>query len=68
MNIIKDYNKFLKKIKEFKLYIIEFKKDNAVKTKLYLSNYIIKRENCNLIIIIIYDKCIFLINHGNWKT
>lgn len=42
---IKDYKNLLKKMKEFKLYIVEFKGEKIMKTKKYLSDYVIKRLN-----------------------
>ena len=34
----KDQEQFLKTMREFKLYLIEFNKDSIIKTKNYLSN------------------------------
>lgn len=45
-NIIKNDKNFLIKIENFKLYIIEFKKDNIIKRKLYPLNCIIKENEC----------------------
>lgn len=62
LDIVKDYNILLKKMKKFKLYLVKFNKDDVIKTKIYLSNYIIKQENWCSIIIFIYNKYIFSIN------
>lgn len=47
-----------------KLYIIELNKNDTIKLKIYLFNYIIKDENQYLIIIIIYNKYIFSLNNN----
>lgn len=36
--MVKDKKQFLKIIKEFELYLVEFKKDNKIKAKNYPSN------------------------------
>lgn len=61
-DIVQNCSNFLKKIKEQKLYIVEFNKDDIIKPKVYPSNYIVKGENQELIIIITYDKYIFSTN------
>lgn len=60
--MIKDSAKFLNIIKDLKLYLIKFKKDRSIKTTIYLNNYLIIRDKSYFITIIIYNKCIFLIN------
>ena len=60
--------KFLNKIKKFKLYLMKFYKDNIMKNKICLFNYIINNKNCQLIMIIIYNKYIFLINNNICKA
>lgn len=62
--VVEDYNNFLKKIKEFKLYIVEFEKNGIIKAKIYLSDYIVKKLNQYLIIVIIYDEYIFFTNNN----
>ena len=44
-NIVKDCKKILKKIEKLKLYMIEFKKDSAMKAKTYFSDYTVRRPN-----------------------
>lgn len=63
-DIEEDWNNFLWKIEEFKSYMVEFFEDNAIKPKVYFFNYIIRNKNCQLIIIIIYNKCTFFANNG----
>lgn len=41
-NVIKDYANFLKLIKNLKPYIVEFEKEEIIKAKVYLDNYIVK--------------------------
>lgn len=38
LNIIKDYNNFLKKIEKLKPYMVQFEEDDIIKAKIYLSN------------------------------
>lgn len=44
--MIKNYNKFLTKMKNLKLYIIKLLENSTKKYKIYLFNYIIKSKNC----------------------
>lgn len=64
---IKDYKNLLKKMKEFKLYIVEFKEESIIKTKTYLSDYVIKGLNWRLIIVITYNKYTFFVNDNIQK-
>lgn len=41
-NIVKNYSKFLKVIKNLKSYIIKLEKDEIIKTKVYLNICIVK--------------------------
>lgn len=43
-DIIKDYKNFSKKFEKLKLYMIEFEKDDVIKEKIYLFDYIVKGE------------------------
>lgn len=61
---MEDCKKFIKKIKKLKLYMIEFKKDGAIKDKIYLLNCAIGGSNRQLVILITYDKCTFSTNNG----
>lgn len=45
LDIVKDYKAFLKKMKELKLYIIEFNENDAMKPKIYLLNCTIRVNN-----------------------
>lgn len=51
------------KIDDFKSYIVKFKENCKMKSKIYLSDYVIRESNWYSIIIIIYDNCIFFINN-----
>ena len=66
--MVKNYKRFLNKIKKLKLYLIKLNKNDIIKNKIYLSNCIIKDKNCQLIIIIIYNKYIFFINNSIYKV
>lgn len=57
MDIVKDCKNFLIKIKELKLYMVEFKENSAIKDKIYLSNCAVYP-----IIIIIYNRYTFSVN------
>lgn len=57
--MIKIFNYFLTKIEELKLYIVKFNKNNKIKARVFLFNYIIKDKKSFLKIIITYNKYIF---------
>lgn len=44
-NIVKDCKKNLQKIEKLKLYMIEFKKDSAMKARTYFSDCTVRRPN-----------------------
>lgn len=67
-DIVNDYIKFLTKIKEMKLYFLEFKKDDIIKEKDYFFNWVVGNENCWPIIVISYDEYIFSANDDIWKV
>lgn len=60
---VEDYKNFFKKLDKLNLYIVEFEKDYTMKSKIYPTNYIIKRDKWQLIIIIIQNKYIFSTNN-----
>lgn len=57
--MIKIFNYFLTKIEELKLYIVKFNKNNKIKARIFLFNYIINDKKSFLKIIITYNKYIF---------
>lgn len=63
LDIVKDCKKFLNTMKDLKLYLIKFEKDESMKTKKYLDDYIVGKEKYYPIIIITYNKCIFSVNN-----
>ena len=67
-DIIKDYNNFLKKIEKLKRFIIEFKENDIIKVKIYLSNCKVGGLNQCPIVVITYNKCIFSKNNRIQKT
>lgn len=68
LDVIKDWKQFLKTIKELESYLVEFEEDGTIKVKNYPSDCIIKGDECQLIIIITYNECTFLLNDGIYKT
>lgn len=62
-----DWNYFLTKIEELKLYIVEFNENSAMKVKNYLIDYIVRGEKCCSINVIIHDGYIFSVNDGTQK-
>lgn len=62
-NIMKDHKNFFIKIEKFKPYMIEFEKNKIIKSNVYLSDYAIKRDEYQLIIIITNNKYIFFANN-----
>lgn len=61
-DIVKDYKEFIRKMKELKPYMIEFKEDSVMKNKIYLSNCGVRGENQQSVILITNDKCTFFAN------
>lgn len=55
-------------MEKLKSYIIELKKNGVIKSKVYLADYIVRRNNCWPVIIITYDKCSFSANNGIQKA
>lgn len=66
--MVEDWNRFLTKIEELKLYMVKFNEDSAMKTKNYLVNYAVEEKKHCSIIIITYDKYIFFANNRIWKA
>ena len=54
--MVEDYVNFLRRIKELKPYMVEFNEDGKMKSKMYLSNWIVNSEEHQLIIVIIYNR------------
>lgn len=63
-DIVDNCANLLKKIEELKSYMIEFFEDDVMKLKVYLSDYVVEGENCQLIIIITHNKYTFFANNG----
>ena len=51
-------------MKKMEPYLVEFRKNGTMKDKNYILDCAVEGENCWPIIVIIYDKCIFLVNDG----
>lgn len=66
--MIKDCKNFLNKIKELKPYLVEFNKNNIIKDKIYPPDWAVRGKDCQLIIIITHNICIFLANDGIYKV
>lgn len=64
-NMIEDQEQFLKTIKEFEPYLVEFEGDGIMKAKNYLSDCKIKDNEYQLII---QNKCKFSLNDSICKT
>lgn len=60
--MFEDQSNFFNKIDDFKPYKVEFKKDNKMKSKIYLFNYTVGGNNQQLIIVIINAEYIFSTN------
>lgn len=45
-DMIEDYKRFLNKMKDLKLYLVEFNEYDTIKNKTYLLNYVIEGKNC----------------------
>lgn len=66
--MIKNLNNFLTKIKDLKLYIVQFEENNQMKLKIYPSYYIVGRSDWQSIIIITLDKYTFFANNDIKKA
>lgn len=66
--MVKDFIKFFYKMKNLKLYLVKFDKNNIIKDKIYLSDCIVDDKNCWLVIIIIYNRYTFSLNDGICKV
>lgn len=67
--MIEDHKHFLKMIEKLKLYFVKFDKIGQIILKIYFSNYKVRKDKCWPVIIIIYNKHIFLSNDNlqfNW--
>ena len=58
-----EYRKKFYKIKKLLPYFMEFSKDRLILFKKYFNNYIVKKPNKWLIIMIIYNETIVLANN-----
>lgn len=68
LNVIENCQKFLKKIEDFKPYIVEFEENDIIKPKVYFQDYIIEDNERQPIIGIIYDKYTFSSNNRIQKA
>lgn len=67
-DVIKDCKFFLRKIEELKSYIIKFDKVGVMKPKVYSPDCVMKEDNQPFVILITYDKYIFLANNEVYKA
>lgn len=58
--MVEDSNRFFKKMKELKPYLVEFNENSTIKNKIYVPYYKISCENSWLIMVITHNKYIFL--------
>ena len=61
--MVEDCVSFLKVIEDLKPYIVEFKLDKTMNSKIYPNNYIVESSNQQLVIIIIDNKYTFFANN-----
>ena len=67
-DVVEDRKRFLNKMEELKLYLVEFNEDGAMKDKTYLPDCAVGGEDRQLVIIITHNECTFLANDGIRKT
>ena len=67
-DVMEDQNNFLTRMEDLKLYIVEFEEDNIMKPKIYPSDCAVGCNDCQLIIVITYNECIFSANNGIYKV
>lgn len=58
--MVEDYSNFVKVIKDIKPFMVKFKEDGIIKSKIYLNNYTIKSLIWQLIIVIFIISVCFL--------
>lgn len=68
LDIIEDSKNFLKKIEEFKLYIVEFEANGAIKAIIYPFDCAVGKLNWHPIIVITHDECTFSANNDIQKV
>lgn len=59
LNVVEDWNNFLTRIEDLKLYIVEFEENSKMKLKIYPLGCIVEESDRQSIIVISYDKCTF---------
>ena len=68
VDVMQDCKNFFKRLKELKLYMVEFEEDSTMKLKIYPSDCTVRGDKWCSIIVITYDKYIFFTNNRIWKT
>ena len=67
-DVVKDWEEFLKTMKELEPYLVEFEMDGTIKAKNYPSDCEVGGEDRRPIIVITHDKYAFLSNNGICKA
>ena len=67
-DLVKDQNHFLTKIEDFKQYMVRFEENSAMKPGIYLSDCVLRDDDCLPIIVITYNECNFSANDGIWRA
>lgn len=67
-DVIKDHKVFLNKIKKLKSYIVKFDKNDVIKPKAYLLNYVVIGNYQQSIIVITHNKCTIFTNNRIQKA
>lgn len=62
--MIKYYAQFFKKLKTLGYYLIKFYNNYFIKEKVFFLNYVINDQNKRPLILILYNKNIFLVNNN----
>ncbi len=63
-DVVEDRTNFLKKMEEFKPFLVEFNEDGTMRSKVYPLNYVVGGEDYRPIIVITHDECTFSANDG----
>lgn len=63
-DMVKNHANFLKKMEKLKLFLEKFNENGTIRSKIYFCHYIVRDEDFYPIIIITYDKYIFMVNDG----
>ena len=63
-NVVEDRKAFLKTMSDLELYLVEFNSEGNIKDKIYPDDCQVGGTNCQSVIVITYNECMFSANNG----